>query len=529
VSVPLTDDRKTQCPFHSEERPSLQFYADHFHCFGCGEHGDRIDWLTRGEGLSHEEAIALIWDWDGPVAPRQPTEESKTARALELWTQGVPIAGTLAERYLRETRGIDVTGLPANSDNLRFLARCPFGTGPLRPCLLALMRDPENDQPTGIQRIALELHEGRVRKIDRFALGPIGAIKLWPAGSQLVVGEGLETTLAAATRIPYRGAPLRPAWSAVSSGGLSRFPAISGVERLIVLVDHDANGEGLVMGGEQGIGKDTLLEPVKQAVGPWNFREVIPANLLGRFNSFLKVVILRVNEGRDLGEAERINRFTFYDHTKIYTAAPPDVLRVDEKHLREYYVFNVLGFLLTTNYKTDGIYLPPDDRRHYVAWSKFKKEDFKPEYWNGIWSWYHAGGFEHVAAYLAEFDLSGFDPKAPPPQTPAFWEIVGVNRPPEDAELADAIDLLGKPNALTIKQIIAAASGALAEWMSRSRRAIPHRLERCGYVSVKNPNATDGYWLVGKTRQPIYARVELPHPLQEIAAQKLCEGGSSRA
>ena len=85
-----------------------------------------------------------------------------------------------------------------------------------------------------------------------------------------------------------------------------------------------------------------------------------------------------MNEGRDLGETERVNRFTFYDHTKIYTAAPPDVLRVDEKHLREYYVFNVLGFLLTTNYKTDGIYLPPDDRRHYVAWSNLKKEDFTP-------------------------------------------------------------------------------------------------------------------------------------------------------
>ena len=78
--------------------------------------------------------------------------------------------------------------------------------------------------------------------------------------------------------------------------------------------------------------------------------------------------------------------------------------------------------------------------------------------------------------------------------------------------------------------MIAAASGAVAEWHERrSRRAIPHRLERCGYVSVKNPNATDGYWLVGKTRQPIYARVELPHPLQEIAAQKLCEADSSRA
>ena len=123
----------------------------------------------------------------------------------------------------------------------------------------------------------------------------------------------------------------------------------------------------LVLGGAQGIGKDTLLEPVKYAVGPWNFREVIPGHLLGRFNSFVKAVILRVNEGRDLGEADRVNRFTFYDHTKIYTAAPPDVLRVDEKHLREYYIFNVLGLLITTNYKTDGIYLPPDDRRHYVA------------------------------------------------------------------------------------------------------------------------------------------------------------------
>ena len=27
----------------------------------------------------------------------------------------------------------------------------------------------------------------------------------------------------------------------------------------------------LVLGGAQGIGKDTLLEPVKHAVGPWNF------------------------------------------------------------------------------------------------------------------------------------------------------------------------------------------------------------------------------------------------------------------
>jgi hypothetical protein len=82
---------------------------------------------------------------------------------------------------------------------------------------------------------------------------------------------------------------------------------------------------------------------------------------------------LRISEARDLGE---VDRFSFYDRTKIYTAAPPDVLRVDEKNLREHYVFNCLGLLITTNHKRDGIYLPADDRRHYVAWSNCTKEEF---------------------------------------------------------------------------------------------------------------------------------------------------------
>ena len=69
----------------------------------------------------------------------------------------------------------------------------------------------------------------------------------------------------------------------------------------------------LVLGGAQGIGKDTLLEPVKHAVGPWNFHEVSPQQMLGRFNGFLKSVILRVNEARDLGD---VDRFAFYDHMK---------------------------------------------------------------------------------------------------------------------------------------------------------------------------------------------------------------------
>ena len=51
----------------------------------------------------------------------------------------------------------------------------------------------------------------------------------------------------------------------------------------------DKINHALVLGGDQGIGKDTLLEPVKHAVGPWNFHEISPTHLLGAFNGFVKV------------------------------------------------------------------------------------------------------------------------------------------------------------------------------------------------------------------------------------------------
>lgn len=287
---------------------------------------------------------------------------------------------------------------------------------------------------------------------------------------------------------------------------------------------HDKINHGLVLGGLQGIGKDTTLEPVKRGVGPWNFQEISPTALTGRFNGFLKAVILRVNEARDLGE---VNRFSFYEHLKPMLAAPPDVLRVDEKNLREHSVFNVCGVIITTNYKTDGIYLPADDRRHYVAWSDSKKEDFSEQYWNEIWSWYNNGGDRNVVAYLKARDLSSFDPKAPPPKTEAFWAIVNSNRPQEEGELADVFDAMKNPNAVTIEQIAKTAAsgtyGDLYAWIDdrKNRRAIPHRLETSGYVPVRNTASAQGLWMAGGKRQVIYAKSELSINQQIEAATEL--------
>lgn len=272
----------------------------------------------------------------------------------------------------------------------------------------------------------------------------------------------------------------------------------------------------IVMGGSQGIGKDTVLEPVKQAIGPWNFAEVSPQHMLGRFNGFVKSVILRVSEARDLGD---VDRFSFYDHLKTYTAAPPDVLRVDEKHLREYAVFNVCGVIITTNHKTDGIYLPADDRRHYVAWSNLMRDSFPDDYWRELYGWYENGGIGHVVAYLRTLDLSAFDPKAPPPKTAAFWDIVSANHAPEDAELADALEALGWPNAVTIAAIVDMAQPSFAEFLTdrRNSRRIPHRMEQCGYVPVRNDAASDGLFKIKGKRCVVYARNTLA-PRDQIAA-----------
>jgi hypothetical protein len=296
----------------------------------------------------------------------------------------------------------------------------------------------------------------------------------------------------------------------------------------------------LILAGHPGIGKDTLLEPVRRAVGPWNFREASPTQVMARFNGFLKGVILRISEVKDLGDADR---FKLYEHMKGYTAAPPDVLRCDEKNIREHSILNVCGVVYTTNYKAEGLYLSADDRRHYVAWSTFKKNDFPAQYWIDLWSFIEGGGDCHVAAYLAQYPLSTFNPKAPPPLTEPFWEIVNAHRPPEDAEMMDtleayaqfelshgvpATDLLNRnqlllPKAVTLRRIVDHASPDFRNWLEdrKNRRVIPHRFEACHYVPVRNPDAKDESWKIGGRRETVYVPEEFNLHDRLVAAKNI--------
>jgi hypothetical protein len=288
----------------------------------------------------------------------------------------------------------------------------------------------------------------------------------------------------------------------------------------------------LVLLGNPGVGKDTLLEPAVQAVGPWNCSEVSPEDLFGPFSGYLKSVILRVSEARDMGD---VNKFQLYERMKTMGAAPPEVLRVNEKHLKEHSIGNIVGPIITSNHKTDGLYLPADDRRHYVAWSDLTHADFDSEpgagdasvYFDAMWHWYEKeGGFGHVAAFLATHDISSFNPKAPPLKTPAFWAIVDAGRPAEESEIMDALDMLNNPPAVTLNCLMTGAAEDLAKflWERKNRKLVSHRITAAGYEVVRNDAATDGLWRVKGARKTIYAKKTLATPERFKAAQQLAAG-----
>lgn len=60
----LKIDRKGYacCPFHSEKTPSFKAYdgTGGWHCFGCGQSGDVIDFVQQYFGLSFQDAIARL-------------------------------------------------------------------------------------------------------------------------------------------------------------------------------------------------------------------------------------------------------------------------------------------------------------------------------------------------------------------------------------------------------------------------------------------------------------------------------------
>ena len=93
--------------------------------------------------------------------------------------------------------------------------------------------------------------------------------------------------------------------------------------------------------------------------------------------------------------------------------------------------------------------------------------------------------------------------------------------------MADVLDTMGNPDATTLARLVFAAGGKEIEgWLRdrKNRRLIPHRLEQCGYVPIRNDCNKIGLWVINGERQVVYAKNTLSIRDMLKAARKLADG-----
>jgi hypothetical protein len=282
----------------------------------------------------------------------------------------------------------------------------------------------------------------------------------------------------------------------------------------------DKINHALVIGGAQGIGKDLLLEPLRYGVGKHNLADVNPADLFKDFTPWVESTLVIINEARDLGD---VDRYKFYESAKRFITAPPDTLPCNKKHLASYDVPNVMGVIFTSNHKIAGLYIDPDDRRHYVAWCSAEKQP--AAYFDRLWTWMHEeGGKQAVLGFLQRLNIDEWNAKEPPPKTAAWHQIVAANSNPEEATLSDALQGL---QIATVAEILATVQSrghldlAMALMDRKNLRRIPGLLERAGFEALPNPHSkSDGRWAINGKRETLYADRKLSNAERLTLAAK---------
>ncbi len=210
------------CPAHDDRKPSLSLrQGDRGILVTCFAGCDRVDVLREFSRVPLDRRYAYT---DAPA--------SRGANVERLWDAAMPVAGTLAERYLASRFLLPI------ADDIRFLLRCPLGPKPkttYHPALLIAVR--EGRRLVAVQRIFLDPESARYRMKLMLGRPAQGA---WQGRGQgtgvLALAEGFETA---------RAFTLLNNFACWSPLGARRFDLVrlpSSVSHLMLAHDNDAEG-----------------------------------------------------------------------------------------------------------------------------------------------------------------------------------------------------------------------------------------------------------------------------------------------
>jgi len=198
-----------------------------WYCHACQDKAALMAALCGGLPLQTASALRVR---------QKPTDKGRLEFVRRLWGETLPIADTVAERYLagRRLHSLHIA-------DLRFLPACRHTpTGQIYPAMVAAVRRWPANEVVAIHRTFL-MRDGS-GKIDhlqaRMMLGSATgcAVQLAQAGEQLALAEGIETALSVlqATGIPT--------WVCLSTAGLQRVMVPDTVREVLICADHDPPG-----------------------------------------------------------------------------------------------------------------------------------------------------------------------------------------------------------------------------------------------------------------------------------------------
>jgi putative DNA primase/helicase len=240
---------RSRCPVHGSRGAALALRDGDrglvVHCHAGCDRQDILAELRRRRLLNNDGDSASAYRADPHKIERRREAEAadrrrRIAQAQDIWRSSYPAIGTSVQSYLR-SRGITME--PPATLRMHGM-RGPYGrhpSGERRPAMVGLVEHVEHG-PVGAHLTFLAIDGSSKATVDpvRMSYGPVGgaAVRLAPAAEILLVGEGIETCMAAMQ------ATVMPVWAALSTAGLKALVLPLPVHTVIILADHDINGAG---------------------------------------------------------------------------------------------------------------------------------------------------------------------------------------------------------------------------------------------------------------------------------------------
>ena len=210
------------------------------------QHGDLLDLIRLATGAgSLREALAEARRFlalPAPPTSSGPDAYDRAEAALNLWRRCRPIADTHGEAYLH-ARAIGSCRFPSLRFHASLAYRHDSGRWARYPALVAAVTG-DDAELHGVHRTWLDPDRPLKAPVarPRKALGRIHgrAVRFGrpEPGSELLVGEGIETVLSLLTALPGTLAA-----AALSAGSLGAFEPPPGLSRLLIALDRDPDGQ----------------------------------------------------------------------------------------------------------------------------------------------------------------------------------------------------------------------------------------------------------------------------------------------